>query len=50
MGQPGSSTLINAFQVAFITLDQRESPYRIFESLTSGKPLTQLIWFANYGQ
>jgi uncharacterized protein with ParB-like and HNH nuclease domain len=41
--------LINALQVVFITLDQKESPYRIFESLNAkGKPLTQADLVRNY--
>jgi uncharacterized protein with ParB-like and HNH nuclease domain len=41
--------LINAFQVVFVNLDQRESPYRIFESLNAkGKPLTQADLVRNY--
>ncbi len=41
--------IINAFQVVFVNLDQKESPYRIFESLNAkGKPLTQADLVRNY--
>ncbi|MFN0054412.1 MAG: DUF262 domain-containing protein [Planctomycetales bacterium] len=41
--------VINAFQVVFVELDQKESPYRIFESLNAkGKPLTQADLVRNY--
>ena len=41
--------LINSFQVVFINLDPKESPYRIFESLNAkGKPLTQGDLVRNY--
>src|SRR5260221_3080104 len=41
--------IINSFQVVFVNLDQKESPYRIFESLNAkGKPLTQADLVRNY--
>jgi uncharacterized protein with ParB-like and HNH nuclease domain len=41
--------LTNAFQVVFITLNQKESPYKIFESLNAkGKPLSQADLVRNY--
>ena len=41
--------ILNVFQVVFINLDQKESPYRIFESLNAkGKPLTQGDLIRNY--
>ncbi len=41
--------IISAFQVVFVNLDQKESPYRIFESLNAkGKPLTQADLVRNY--
>jgi hypothetical protein len=41
--------LVTAFQVVFINLDPRDSPYRIFESLNAkGKPLTQGDLIRNY--
>lgn len=41
--------IINSFQIVFVNLDQKESPYRIFESLNAkGKPLTQADLVRNY--
>ena len=41
--------IAGAFQVVFISLNQNESPYKIFESLNAkGKPLTQADLVRNY--
>lgn len=41
--------LMNCLHVVFISLDQRERPYEIFESLNAkGKPLTQADLVRNY--
>ena len=44
-----STIVTNAFQMVYIELDSKESPYRIFESLNAkGKPLTQGDLVRNY--
>lgn len=44
-----AAVVTNLFQVVFVELDERESPYRIFESLNAkGKPLTQADLVRNY--
>jgi uncharacterized protein with ParB-like and HNH nuclease domain len=41
--------IVSAFQVVFVNLEQRESPYRIFESLNAkGKELTPADLVRNY--